>query len=80
MLRDPSLSEITKLARARALASWRCAKCGGEQFEHLTNGDGACLAICVGCGTALPVGRWYQDGDVGVRVPALSTWSSVRTG
>jgi len=78
MTKNADLSAITQTARAAAVATAACERCGSHRWTHDTNGDGSALAICARCGLALPLGRWYQDASVGVRVPAESNWSALK--
>ena len=51
--------------------------CGAKEFSWLTNGDGSVVEQCKACGALYAAGRWYQDRSLGVRVPALSIYSSL---
>lgn len=85
-----SASVILNQRRTRALALCKAGRLEDEEaaayvlrgiasgsWTHSTNGDGGTVQICPKCRRCYPVGRYYQDAAVGVRIPALSTWSAL---
>ena len=73
LTRDLDLTHITSFATFARLRA-HCA-CGATRTEPLTNGDGALLDVCVACGRARPVGRFWTDLALGPR--SGSVWSGM---
>jgi hypothetical protein len=65
-----------KLVLSTSTASEVC-RCGGGEWTFSTNGDGASLQGCTRCGTWVPIGRYFQDPSVGVRIIHYSWWSAL---
>lgn len=93
VLGTSSASVILATRRQRCLALCRAGRLEDEAaaayvlrgiasgpWTHSTNGDGGTVQICPKCRRCYPVGRYYQDAAVGVRIPALSTWSALHEG
>ena len=77
---DANLSTLTQLSLARAEAMRYCPGCHiEERWDYETNGDGGVIAICQNCGYCVPLGKYWQDPAVGVRIPARSQWSALHT-
>lgn len=70
---EPDLTKVPSFATF-AHQRVRCPSCRSKRFESCVNGDGGLLDVCLGCGRARPVGRYYTDPSIGPRTG--STWSA----
>lgn len=57
----------------------QCPGCGATEkpWQYSTNGDGSTAQCCTQCGTCYPMGRYFQDASVGVRMIHFSWWSAL---